>query len=73
MNYAIKVESLPKAVSFARNFAKTDNILVFDGAVGGFNVSEALAEVMYDLAPQIIAQVDGQLMPMWLKQRGIAA
>jgi hypothetical protein len=73
MNHALKVESLPKAVSFARNFAKTDNILVFDGAVGGFNVSESLAKVMYDLAPQITAQVDRQLMPMWLKQRGIAA
>ena len=73
MDYAMKVESLPKAVSFARNFAKTDNILIFDGAVGGFNVSESLAEIMYALAPQITAQVDGQLMPMWLKQRGIAA
>jgi hypothetical protein len=73
MNHALKVESLPKAVSFARNFAKTDNILVFDGAVGGFNVSESLAKVMYDLAPQITAQVDRHLMPMWLKQRGIAA
>jgi hypothetical protein len=73
MNYAMTVESLPKAVSFARNFSKTDNILIFDGAVGGFNVSEALAKVMYELAPQITAQVDRQLMPMWLKQRGIAA
>jgi len=67
------VESLPKAVAFARNFVKTDNILIFDGAVGGFNVSESLADVMYELAPKISAQVDRQLMPMWLKQRGIAA
>ena len=73
MNYAKKVETLPKAVAFARNFAKTDNILIFDGAVGGFNVSESLADTMYALAPQITAQVDGQLMPMWLKQRAIAA
>ena len=73
MEYAMRVENLPKAVAFARNFAKTDNILVFDGAVGGFNVSESLAEVMYALAPQITAQVEGHLMPMWLKQRGIAA
>ena len=73
MDYALKVESLPKAVAFARNFAKTDNIMIFDGAVGGFNVSESLAEIMYALAPQITAQVDRQLMPMWLKQRGIAA
>ena len=37
------------------------------------NVSHALADVMYELAPKITAQVEGQLMPMWLKQRGIAA
>ena len=73
MKYAIKVDNLPKAVTFARNFAKTDNILVFDGAVGGFNVSRSLAEQMQRLAPQIAAEVDDQLMPMWLKQRGIAA
>jgi len=72
MNHAIKVEDLPKAMAFARNFAKTDNVLVFDGAVGGFNVSESLAEVLYTLAPQISEQVDRELMPLWLKQRAIA-
>lgn len=72
MNYAVEVDSLSKAVSFSRNFAKTDNILVFDGAVGGFNVSEPLAELMHRLAPKISATVDDELMPMWLKQRGIA-
>jgi hypothetical protein len=72
MNHALKVEDLPKAVAFARNFAGTDNVLVFDGAVGGFNVSEPLAEVMYRLAPRISEQVERQLMPLWLKQRGIA-
>lgn len=71
MKYAVEVDSLPKAVNFSRNFAKTDNILVFDGAVGGFNVSEPLAEQMYRLAPEISSTVDDVLMPMWLKQRGI--
>ena len=71
MNHALKVDDLPKAVAFARNFSKTDNILVFDGAVGGFNVSESLAKVMVDLAPKISAEVDQKLMPFWLKQRGI--
>jgi hypothetical protein len=73
MHYAHKMESLPEAAAAARDLAKTDNILVFDGAVGGFNVSESLAGVMRGLAPRISAQVDRQLMPMWLKQRGIAA
>jgi hypothetical protein len=73
MNYAVKVETLPKALAFARNFARTDNVLVFDGAVGGFNVSQAMADLMRRLAPRISAQVDEELMPIWLKQRGIAA
>jgi len=72
MKFALKVDSLAKAVSFARNFTKSDKILIFDGAVGGFNVSSALADEMRELAPEVSARVDNELMPMWLKQRGIA-
>lgn len=71
MDYALKVESLQKAVDFARKITKSDNILVFDGAVGGFNVSESLAEEMHRLAPDVNREVDEELMPMWLRQRGI--
>jgi len=71
MDYAIEVDSLPKAVDFAQKITGTENILIFDGAVGGFNVSEPLAEEMHRLAPEISRQVDEKLMPMWLKQRGI--
>lgn len=71
MEYAVRVELLPKAVAFARKFADTDNILIFDGAVGGFNVSQPLAESMQRMAPQVSRQVDQELMAMWLKQRGI--
>ncbi len=71
MNYAVKVESLQKAVAFAKRFAGTTNILVFDGAVGGFNVSESMSDELHRLAPAISKQVDEKLMPKWLKQRGI--
>ncbi|RJX32538.1 MAG: hypothetical protein C4525_10685 [Desulfarculus sp.] len=71
MEYAVKVENLPKAVAFARKCGRTDNILIFDGAVGGFNVSQALLETMQRLAAQVSRKVDQELMPMWLKQRGI--
>lgn len=71
MNYAVEVEDLGKAVDFAKRFTKTDNILVFDGALGGFNVSEPLAEEMRRLAPDVSREVNEALMPMWLKQRGI--
>jgi hypothetical protein len=71
MEFALKVESLPKALAFARIMAKTDNLLAFDGAVGGFNVSDSMAGLMRRLAPQISVKVDKELMPIWLEQRGI--
>ena len=46
MDYALEAENLKKAVDMARRFARTENILVFDGAIAGFNVSEPLAEEM---------------------------
>ncbi len=71
MDYAIEVEDLRKGVDFARRFAKTDNILAFDGAVGGINVSGALAKRIHNLAPQVGKEVDEVLMPKWLGQRGM--
>lgn len=71
MNYALEVEDLDKAVSFAKKMAKTKNVLVFDGAIGGFNVSKELAEFLFDKASEISEEVDNKLMPKWLRQRGI--
>ena len=71
MDYALEAENLRKAVDIARRFARTENILVFDGAIAGFNVSEPLAEEMRRLAPDVSREVDQNLMPMWLRQRGI--
>jgi len=71
MDYALQVDSLAKAIDFSRRLAGTENILVFDGAVGGFNASESLAAEMARLAPEVAHQVDQVLMPMWLKQRGV--
>jgi len=71
MDYAIQVEDLPKAVNFAKRITGVENILVFDGAIGGFNVSEPLAAEINRLAPEVAHEVDQVLMPIWLKQRGI--
>lgn len=71
MDYAIEVDSLRKAVAFARRFSKTDHILTFDGATGGFNVSNELEQYLYKLAPEVSEEVDNSLMPLWLKQRGL--
>ena len=72
MDYAVKVKDLEQGIGFARRFAKTSNMLAFDGAIGGFNVTEALAEKLHQLAPQVSKEVDEVLMPRWLKQRGLA-
>ncbi|MFC2016554.1 hypothetical protein ACFLUF_02445 [Chloroflexota bacterium] len=71
MDYALRVEDLPWAVDFAKRITGTENILVFDGAVGGFNISESLAQEIQQLAPEVAREVDQVLMPKWLKQRGI--
>jgi serine/threonine protein phosphatase PrpC len=57
---------------FAYKVAKTDNVIIFDGAMGGINVSQSLAELLVRKAPEVSARVDRELMPRWLKQRGVA-
>ena len=71
MDYAIQVEDLRKAVDFAKRMTGVENIMVFDGAIGGFNVSSSLAAEIKRLAPDVAREVDQVLMPKWLKQRGI--
>ena len=71
MDFALDVENLEKAVAFARKSTGTDNILAFDGSVGGLNVSASMADEMKRLAPEVSEEVDKVLMPRWLKQRGI--
>ncbi len=70
MNYAMEAETIEKAIGFAKKSGRTQNVLIFDGAVGGFNVSEELAELMTKLAPEVSKEVDEVLLPKWLKQRG---
>lgn len=71
MDFALRVDDLPKAVDFAKRITQTENILLFDGAVGGFNLSEPLVDEMHRLTPEINHEVDQVLMPKWLRQRGI--
>ncbi len=63
--------NLRDAVDVARRMTRCDNILVFDGAVGGINVSESLRKEMLCIAPSIGKKVDEELLPKWLAQRGI--
>ncbi|NLH80937.1 MAG: hypothetical protein GX458_08865 [Phyllobacteriaceae bacterium] len=68
---ALVAEDLDTAMRIARQATGTDKIIVFDGAVGGINVSEPLAELLVARAPAINEKVDRILLPKWLRQRGI--
>jgi len=71
MRYAVTAENLETAMEFARRIAKTDNVVVFDGSFGALTLSPPLAEQLLERAPEVSRRVDKQLMPKWLRQRGI--
>jgi hypothetical protein len=73
MKYAVVADDLDSAMHFASAAAKTDKVIIFDGAMGGINISESLAELLVRRAPAVAAKVDKELMPKWLKQRGVKA
>jgi hypothetical protein len=71
MQHALVAESTDAAMRFAYQTAKTDKVIIFDGAVGGLNLSKPLAEFLMERAPSISRNVDEVLLPKWLQQRGI--
>jgi hypothetical protein len=73
MKHAVLAHDLNAAMDFAYRSAKTDKVLVFDGATGGMNVSRSLAEHLRGIAAEANRQVDTAMMPMWLSQRGLTA
>lgn len=62
---------LPNAMDLVKKMTRCENILIFDGAVGGMNVSESLRMLFLEKAPDVSKKVDNELLPLWLKQRGI--
>jgi hypothetical protein len=71
MRYVVTAENLETAMAFAGKIAKTDKVMVFDGAFGALTCSRSLAEYLKERAPAVSKRVDEQLMPKWLRQRGI--
>ena len=71
MKQFVTAADLETAMDFAVRIAGTDKIIVFDGSFGHINLSPSLAEFMLKKAPEVARQVDEELLPMWLKQRGI--
>jgi hypothetical protein len=39
--------------------------------MAGMNVSESLARLLIEKAPQVSERVDKVLLPKWLRQRGV--
>ncbi len=64
-------EDIENAMERAYRIAKTDKAIIFDGSYGSINLSPALGEFMIEKAPEISREVDQELLPMWLRQRGI--
>jgi hypothetical protein len=66
------VDTTEEAMAYARRATGTDKILVFDGAFGGINLSQPLADLLVKRAPDVSRRVDEELLPKWLRQRGIS-
>jgi len=71
MKYVVTAENLETAMEFARKITRTDKVIVFDGSFGAVTLSPSLAEYLQERAPEVSRRVDEELMPKWLRQRGI--
>jgi len=71
MQHAVIADTTEAAMEFAYKVTGTRNVLIFDGAPGGINVSEPLAELLLKKAPEVDRRVEEELLPKWLRQRGM--
>ncbi|MBU2551610.1 MAG: hypothetical protein KKB20_24580 [Proteobacteria bacterium] len=71
VNNATLAENLDQALELARQKTGTEKVMVFDGSYGAINLSPALGEYLAARAPEVGRRVDEELLPMWLKQRGL--
>ena len=71
MDHAVVAKTTESAMEFAYKLTGTDKVIIFDGAMGGLNCSESLAELLIQQAPVVSKRVDEELMPKWFRQRGV--
>lgn len=64
-------KNLEDAMKMACQTAQTDRVIIFDGSYGNINLSPSLGEFLIEKAPEISQKVDEELLPKWLRQRGI--
>jgi len=68
----VVAESLPEAYQLAIELSGTDKAIAFDGSYRNINVSRSMAEHLIAAAPEVARLVDEELLPKWLRQRGMA-
>ena len=65
MSHAVVAKTTESAMDFAYKTTGTDKVIIFDGAMGGLNCSESLADLLITKAPEVSKEVDEILMPKW--------
>ena len=72
LEYAEVAEDLFQAVEMARERAGgSNNLICFDGSYGAINLTPAMGEQLLASAPECSRLVDQELLPKYLKQRGL--
>jgi hypothetical protein len=64
-------DGLGAAVEAAKKEGQCNHLIAFDGTPGAFRVSQGLAQILLDVAPRVIKDVEDNLLPKWLRQRNI--
>ena len=72
MSYCVTADGLDEAIRFATRASGTSKVIAFDGAVGGFNLTEPLAELLRAKAPAVEEKVENDLLPKWCRQRNLS-
>ncbi len=71
MHHAVISDTLDTAMEYAYKVSRNDKVIIFDGAVGGLNLSSSLADFLLNKAPAVSEKVDKVLLPKWIRQRGM--
>ena len=72
MSHAVRADNLKAAIKFAYRSTGTRNVIIYDGAKSGINASRSLVRFLLDNAPKVEEEVETELMPKWLGQRGLS-
>ena len=63
--------TIEDALETAKTNHETDKMIVFDGCYGTLTVSPSMAEFLLSRADAVSRRVDEELLPKWLRQRGL--